>query len=240
MLLLAEGDDWGKTIHHGASSDRVQARATVERPRFGGDNLPGTVLRENRQIHIPDLDNIDPAMAHWPVMAARAAGTRTVAATPLRREGKPAGVLIVYRDGLAPFTDDELALQQSFADQAVIAIENARLFNETSEALERQTATADILKVIASSPSDVQPVFEAIVGSAAKLFEPCAATITILRDNQLHWTATAASIAGFDVERTRTIYPHSIRSGTLAFGTRDARTSHHRVSRCRHRPTRRR
>ena len=89
----------------------------------------------------------------------------------------------------------------------MIAIENTRLFNETQEALERQTATADILKVIASSPSDVQPVFEAIVGSAAQLFEPCAATITTLKDNKLHWNAAAGSIPGFDVERTRTVYP---------------------------------
>ena len=113
-MVLVEGESWGKTINYGASSERVRARVAVERPRFGGDNLPGTVLRENRQIHIPDLDHIDPGMAHWPVMAARAEGTRTVAATPLRHEARPIGVLIVYRDGLAPFTDGELALQQSF------------------------------------------------------------------------------------------------------------------------------
>ena len=87
----------------------------------------------------------------------------------MRREGKAIGALIVYRDRLAPFTDEEMALQQSFADQAAIAIENARLINETREALERQTATADILKVIAASPSDVQPVFDAIVTDAARL-----------------------------------------------------------------------
>ncbi len=121
--------------------------------RVGGRNLPGTVVAENRQIHIPDLDRIDPDMADWPGLPpARAAGSRTMCGTPLRREGKAIGVLILHRDRPVPFTDDELALQQSFADQAVIAIENARLFNETREALERQTATADILKVIASSP----------------------------------------------------------------------------------------
>ena len=72
---------------------------------------------------------------------------------------------------------------------------------------EQQAATAEILKVIASSPSDVQPVFEAIVRSAAKLFEPCSVTITTLKDDKLYWGATAASISGFDVERVRSIYP---------------------------------
>ena len=79
--------------------------------------------------------------------------------------------------------------------------ETARLKNLLRAAEDRQTATAEILKVIASSPSDVQPVFEAIVRSAAKLFEPCSATITTLKDDKLHWNATAASIHGFDVDR---------------------------------------
>lgn len=78
---------------------------------------------------------------------------------------------------------------------------------ELKDARAQQAATAEILKVIASSPSDVQPVFEAIVRSAAKLFEPCSATITILKDDKLYWGATAASISGFDVDRVRTIYP---------------------------------
>ena len=169
-VLIADGNEWGKTIRVGDGSKRIGAKVSAEQLRIGGPNLPGTVVSENRQIHIPDLDNVDAAMADWPgPPLARAAGTRVIAGTPLRREGRAIGALIVFRDRPIPFTGEELALQQSFADQAVIAIENARLFNETKETLERQTATANILKVIASSPSDVQPVFEAIAASANRL-----------------------------------------------------------------------
>jgi GAF domain-containing protein len=169
-LNIASGDEWARMIRVGASSQRVGAEVSAAQLRIGARNLPSTVFRENRQIHIPDLDNLDPAFADWPTLPhARAAGARAMAGTPLRREGKAVGALIVHRDRPVPFTDEELALLQSFADQAVIAIENARLFNETREALERQTATAEILKVIASSPSDVQPVFDVIVERAVQL-----------------------------------------------------------------------
>jgi two-component system NtrC family sensor kinase len=170
-IRIAENNEWTLTIGVGKSAERIGAEVTEAQLRIGGSkNLPGTVLLENRQVHVPDLDELDPEIAKWPsLLVARAAGTRTVAGTPLRHEGKAIGALVVYRDRLAPFTDDELSLLQSFADHAVIAIENAWLFNETREALERQTATADILKVIASSPSDVQPVFEVIVERAVRL-----------------------------------------------------------------------
>ncbi|MGA7997990.1 MAG: GAF domain-containing protein [Bradyrhizobium sp.] len=169
-LQLVENGEWGQAFRFGNSAVQVRSAVPLATIRIGGPNLPGTVVAENRQIHIPDLDNIHPSMADWPGPPhARAAGTRTMCGTPLRRDGKAIGVLIVYRDRLLPFTEEELALLQSFADQAVIAIENARLFNETRDALARQTATADILRVIASSPSDVQPVFDVIVERAVRL-----------------------------------------------------------------------
>jgi len=169
-IQIAEGDGWSQIIRVGDSSKKIGAGVPEAQLRIGGRNMPGTIVAENRQVHVPDLDNVDPSIADWPGLPyARAAGTRSMSGSPLRREGNAIGALIVYRDRLAPFTDEELALQQSFADQAAIAIENARLFNETREALERQTATADILKAIASSPTDVQPVFDAIAASANRL-----------------------------------------------------------------------
>src|ERR1700743_3695102 len=112
-IRLAAGDEWVKTIRVGASSQRSGAQPGSQSAAPGA-NLPATVYQENRQIHIPDMDNLDPSMASLPLAAPRDAGARTVSGTPLRREGKAIGALIVYRDRLAPFTPDELALLQGF------------------------------------------------------------------------------------------------------------------------------
>jgi signal transduction histidine kinase len=189
-IHIAEGDGWAQTIRFGASSKRVGAGVPDALLKIGGRNMPGTIVAENRQVHVPDLDNVDPDIADWPGLPyAHAAGTRSMSGSPLRSEGKAIGALIVYRDRLAPFTDEELAVQQGFADQAAIAIENSRLFNETRETLERQTATADILKVIASSPSDVQPVFEAIASSAKRLLGGFSTTVLRFIGDELHLVA---------------------------------------------------
>ena len=97
------------------------------------------------------------------------AGLRTFLVVPLRQQGELIGALIARRIEVRPFTPAQIKLLETFADQAVIAIENVRLFQELKEALEQQTATSEILGVIASSPTDIQPVLDVVVENAARL-----------------------------------------------------------------------
>ena len=148
-------------------------------------HISGRAILAGSTVQIPDIN----ADEDYKSGEAKKAGFRSLLAAPLLRGGRAIGSIVIYRTEPGTFTARQSALLQNFAAQAVIAIENARLFNETKEALERQTATADILKVIASSPSDVLPVFEAIVGSAKRLLGGFSAAVFRFIDGIAHLQA---------------------------------------------------
>src|SRR5207344_1162955 len=134
------------------------------------DTPPGRAIADRQTIHVPDLQT---AEAEFPGAKTRgiAMGLRTVLSTPLLREGIAIGAIHIRRRELRPFSDKQIKLLETFAAQAVIAIENVRLFQELKESLEQQTATSEILGVIASSPNDLQPVFQTILDNAVRLCE---------------------------------------------------------------------
>ena len=130
--------------------------------------------------------------------AQRIGKYRTALGVPILREGVPIGVLAMTRSSVRPFSDKQIELATTFADQAVIAIENVRLFDEVqaqkrelSEALEHQTATAEVLNVISRSPTNAQPVFDAIVESAARLCEAIFSVVWLYDGDRLHHVASS-------------------------------------------------
>src|SRR5262249_21362639 len=132
------------------------------------DSLPGNAIRERQILQISDVPN-DPTVPPKYREMAHLGGYRSLMAVPMVHEGLAVGVITVVRPVSGGFSDQQVHLVKTFADQAVIAIENTRLFNETTEALDRQTATSEILQVISSSPTDVQPVFQTILARAVEL-----------------------------------------------------------------------
>lgn len=131
---------------------------------------------------------------------------RTALRVPLLKDGKVCGHLWAFRCEVRLFSDKQIALLKTFADQAVIAIENARLFNETKEALERQTATSEILRVISQSPTDVQPVFDTIAAAALKLCDANSAAVLTF-DGKLMRLAALANVSPDDTDAVRLRYP---------------------------------
>src|SRR5262249_26782097 len=167
-------------------------------------------------VHVPDVHD-DPEAPEASRRLARTVGYRSILGVPMLREGSPIGAIGVGRSDPngngRPFSDREIALLKTFADQAVIAIENVRLFQELetrnrdlTEALEQQTATAEILRVISSSPTDVQPVFDTIGERAKRL---CGADISLVSrvDGELIHLTSLHGVATEGLEMLRRAFP---------------------------------
>ena len=204
-ITLLEGDLLRVMAIHGEHRPSVAVGDTVPATPA---TVAGRAVYDRRAIHIDDIEALPETEYPETRARMRRAGirTRTVLAVPLLRGGAPLGTILIRREVVQPFSDKQIELLETFAAQAVIAIENVRLFNETKEALEQRTATADILRVIASSPTDLQPVMEVVAENAVRV---CGATDSaifrleggllrkVARHGPLHgpWRSTVRSLS---------------------------------------------
>ncbi len=165
-IYRVDGSGYRLVASHGTMAI---AQRDVTRPLIRG-LPPGRAMMDREVVHVVDILSPE-AQAEFPEGWAfsQPLGIRTVLAVPLLREGAAIGAILIRRTEVRPFSDEQIKLLETFADQAVIAIENVRLFRELKEALEQQTATSEILGVIASSPTDIQPVLDVVAQNAARL-----------------------------------------------------------------------
>jgi two-component system, NtrC family, sensor kinase len=162
-IWRSDGDRLFVVAHHGPI-------AQIESVPLVRGSVVGRSILDKRTVHIADLQT---QADEFPVTSelAQRLGFRTGLYVPLMREGVAIGVIALRRVEAQLFTERQVALLQTFADQAVIAIENARLLNELRESLQQQTATSEVLSVISSSPAELKPVFQSVLANATRLCE---------------------------------------------------------------------
>jgi GAF domain-containing protein/anti-sigma regulatory factor (Ser/Thr protein kinase) len=215
-IFQLDGTHLRLAAHHGPISSRIGILVPVVPGSVVGRSVLGRLA-----VHAPDVqtDQEFPEAS----AVAREVGYRAQLSVPLLREGAAIGAIQLRRADVGPFSEKQISLLQTFADQAVIAIENVRLFTElqeknraltqahrqVTEALEQQTATSDILRVISSSPTDVQPVFEAICQSAVRLFGAYAGAIVRSHGDMMQLGAVVSPRAEAD-QRYRRLFPRPL------------------------------
>jgi two-component system NtrC family sensor kinase len=225
-LQLFDGERITLEAHHGPSPEDVTIlRQRVFPMRADRGSISGRAIISRAVVHIEDV-RTDP---EYRVPAVRTLeGYRTFLSAPMLRKDVVLGVINLWRPEVRPFTETQIEMVQTFADQAVIAIENVRLFKELearnadlTEALDTQTATSDILRVISRSQTDVQPVFDAIVVSAVRLLGAYTGTLSRLAGDQIVIAALTSTDEAGDAAQ-RALFPQSLHSdGTHAQAIRD-------------------
>jgi GAF domain-containing protein len=209
----------GEFMRAVATRGMSDGSANQIRQGYRAANAPAVrlLLNGERYVQITDAPK-----SEFPIVRALAEleGTRTTLLIPLRKEERLPGTIVAARREACPFSEKEIGLLESFAAQAAIAIENVRLLNETREALERQTATADILKVIARSPSDVQPVFHQILDSAKRLIGGYEQVILLADDDGMQHVGAAESPREEDL---RSMFPRPLKGSGTELAIRERR-----------------
>ena len=209
-LYLREGDELRLIATHDVPPAFVETqRYTPFRPAPGG--MLDAVMKTGRTVHLADLAETRSYIERDPriVDAVEVGRIRTVVGVPLLKDKELIGLIGIYRQEVRPFAEKQIALLTSFAAQAVIAIENARLLNELRQSLEQQTATSEVLQVISSSPGDLEPVFATMLEKAVRI---CDATFGIIYrwDGEvLHTLASHNTPPAFAEARKRSpLRPH--------------------------------
>jgi signal transduction histidine kinase len=206
FIFQQDGDVLSLAANYGFS--REFEEFTKQHPvALGRGTLVGRATLEGRTVHVPDV-LADPE--YTGVEYQSRGGFRTLLAIPLKRDGGVIGAFSLSRPVVKPFTEREIELVETFADQAVIAIENVRLFEaeqartrELTEALEQQTATSEVLRVISSSPGELEPVFQAMLENATRLCEAKFGTLYLCEGDALRTIAMYGAPAAFAEARRR-------------------------------------
>jgi signal transduction histidine kinase len=226
-LFVVDGHMVRVAATHGVPVERIELFRTQFPVSLSAENQVAQVLHERRIFHLADIEH-NPAATPEDIENARVGRYRTRLMVPMVRGDSALGLIAVTHQAPTPFSDQQVALLQTFADQAVIAIENARLFTEVqtsnrdlTTALDTQIATSDILRVISRSQTDVQPVFDAIVASAVRLLRGYTGSLTRVAGDQIElaaYTSTNEAAAG----ALRALFPRSLQSrGPAAQTVRD-------------------
>ena len=188
VLFLCEGDAYRAVAIHNAPSAYVEARRREPLVSMTGTTVIGEVARTKRTIQTADIAK-HPAYRKNPQytqLFVKLTGARSFVGVPMLKNDALIGVIGIFRQEVRTFTDKQIELVQNFAAQAVIAIENTRLLNELRQSLEQQTATADVLRVISSSPGELEPVFQAMLENATRICEAKFGTLFRFEEDALH------------------------------------------------------
>jgi signal transduction histidine kinase len=216
VVVLRDAADSVVAAHEGLLTASVGRRRPLSR-----SNLAERAMLDGLTIHVPDSALLDPKEYAGAIVMAREHKWRAAVAAPMLREGVAAGAILLRKTEPGAFTPRQIELLETFAAQAVIAIENVRLFTELGESLKQQTATAEVLRVISQSPTDVQPVLKAVSAAARRFCGADDATIVLREGAELLQVAHDGGLALADDAR----FPFD-RSSTIGHATIDARTIH--------------